>query len=188
MELLLMMIETNLYGQASGTWSVRKHIIHWLITYILWGCLGMILVKELPAVPKNKIKRKDLLAAIIVFTISVTYTSLVWNGLKPMIELSNLGLGQFFIQYIYYAFESLLIMLIIAHGQRALEIRFHNPRQIPFGGIFLAATWGLIHILTQGISTGIYAMLQALLYGSIYVILHKNYKISYVAITLMFML
>ncbi|MEG2145054.1 MAG: hypothetical protein RRY06_00300, partial [Lachnospiraceae bacterium] len=59
---------------------------------------------------------------------------------------------------------------------------------IPFGGIILAVTWGLVHIFTQGASTGIYAVIQALLYGSVYMVFNKNYKITYIAIALMFML
>lgn len=187
-ELLLMMIETNLYGQTFGTWSAMKHMIHWVITCFIWGCLGTVLVKQLPVSPKNSIKKKNMILAVIIISVSIIYTSLVWKGFKPMIELSNLGVAKFLIQYIYYAFESLLIMLIVAHGQKAFENWFSHIKIIPFGGIILAITWGLIHIFTQGASTGIYAVIQALLFGSIYMVLNKVYKISYVAITLMFML
>lgn len=94
----------------------------------------------------------NLILVIIIISVSIIYTSLVWKGLKPIIELSNLGVTKFIIQYI------------------------------------LAITWGLIHIFTQGTSTGIYAVIQALLYGSDYMVLNKDYKISYAAIALMFML
>lgn len=95
----------------------------------------------------------------IIIALSITYTSLVWGGFKTIIELSNLGVSKFLIQYVYYAFESLLMMLIIAHGQKAFESWFGNIKCIPFGGILLAITWGLIHILTQGTLTGIYAVI-----------------------------
>lgn len=187
-EILLMMIETNLYGQTSGAWSAIKHIIHWTITCFIWGCLGTVLVKQLPVIPKKSIKKKNLILAIMIISLSTIYTSLVWKGFKPIIELSNLGVAKFLIQYIYYAFESFLMMLIIAHGQKAFENWFSHIRIIPFGGMILAVTWGLIHIFTQGTSTGIYAVIQALLYGSFYMVLNKDYKISYIAIALMFML
>lgn len=187
-EILLMMIETNLYGQTSGAWSAMKHMIHWTITCFIWGSLSMVLIKQLPVIPKNSIKKKNMILAVIIILVSIIYTSLVWKGFKPIIELSNLGVAQFLIQYIYYAFESLLMMLMIAHGQKAFENWFSNIKSIPFGGIILAITWGLIHIFTQGTSTGIYAVIQALLYGSVYMVLNKDYKISYVAIALMFML
>ena len=38
-------------------------------------------------------------------------------------------------QYVYYAFESLLTALIVAHGQTALENRFGRTKWIPYGGI-----------------------------------------------------
>lgn len=187
LEILLMMIETNLYGMTSGTWSTMQHIIHWMITCIIWGCLGVMLVKQLPIVPKNRIKQKKMIAAVIIISISILYTSSVWKGFKPVIELSDLGVAKFLIQYIYYAFESLLMVLIIAHGQKAFDNWF-GIKYIPFGGILLAVTWGLIHIFTQGVATGIYAIIQAILYGSIYIILNKDYKFTYMAIALMFMI
>lgn len=187
-EILLMMIETELYKKTSETWSSMEHIIHWTVTCIIWGSLGLILIKQLPANPANPVKKKNMISAILIIVLSVIYTSLMWKGLKPIIELSNLGIGKFLIQYLYYIFESLLMLLIIAHGQKAFESWFHNIKVIPFGGILLAFTWGLIHFLTQGVSTGIYAMIQALLYGSVYMVLNRNYKISYVAIALMFVL
>ena len=186
-EILLMMIETNMYGQTSDTWSTTQNIIHWIIICLIWGALGMLLVKQLPSVSKNNTRKVNLILAIIIIAVSIVYTSLVWNGFKPIIELSNLGISKFLFQYVYYAFECLLIMLIIAHGQKAFDIWFSNRKFIPFGGILLAITWGLIHIVTQGVSTGIYAVIQSLLYGSVYIVL-KDFKISYVAITLMFML
>lgn len=187
-EVLLMMIETNIYGQSSSEWSTLEHIVHWLLTCLIWGSLGLVLLKHLPKIYKKNIEKKNIALAVVMIIISIIYTSIVWQGFKPIVELSNLGFGKFFIQYIYYAFESLLMMLIIAHGQKAFEIWFHKFDFIPFGGILLAVTWGLIHILTQGSSTGLYAVIQAFLYGSVYLALNKDYKISYIAIALMFMI
>lgn len=188
MELLLLMIETNLYGHASGTWSVIKYVIHWTITCFIWGCFGLLLCRQLPVISPTNIKKKNLISAVILIAVSVIYTSLVWKGWKPMIEFSNLGVVKFLVQYLYYAFECWLMVLIIAHGQTAFEVWFCHIKRIPFGGILLAVTWGLIHVFTQGTSTGIYTMIQALLYGSVYMVLDQDYKLSYVAVTLMFML
>lgn len=148
----------------------------------------MTLVKLLPAIPKWENKAKDLIPAVIIVFASVIYTTVAWNGFKPVIEFSNLGAGRFFTQYVYYTFESLLITLIVAHGQTALENWFGRTKWIPYGGVLLAATWGLVHISTQDIATGIFSIIQALLFGSIYMVLHKNYKLSYIAIAVMFML
>ena len=188
LEAILMMIETNVYGQTSGAWSVMKQMMHWIIICFIWGCVGMTLAKLLPAIPKWENKAKDLIPAVIIVFASVIYTTVAWNGFKPVIEFSNLGAGRFFTQYVYYAFESLLITLIVAHGQTALENWFGRTKWIPYGGVLLAATWGLVHISTQDIATGIFSIIQALLFGSIYMVFHKSYKLSYIAIAVMFML
>lgn len=188
LEVILMMIETNVYGQSSGAWSVMKQLTHWIIISFIWGCVGMILAKQLPALPQRETKIKNLAPAVIIIFASVVYTTIVWKGFKPAIEFSNLGAGRFFTQYVYYAFESLLTALIVAHGQTALENRFGRTKWIPYGGILLAATWGLVHISTQGAATGIFSIVQALLFGSIYMVFERDFKISYIAITLMFML
>ena len=188
MELLIMMVETNLYGQDPETWSAVKQVIHWITTCFLWGCFGAALVKRLPEIPNIRAKRNDLIAVIIIMSLSIIYTSFAWNGLKPLMELSHLGFGRFLVQYMYYGFESLLVLLIIAYGQEALEGWFGTIKFLPFGGIFLAGTWGLVHIFSQGLSTGIFSLIQSLLFGSVYMILHKNFKISYIVIALMFMI
>lgn len=187
LEILLMMLETNIYGVSSAKWSILQHIIHWAVTCLAWGSISFILIKKLP-INKQEIGKHNYFVAFIIFALSIIYTSMVWKGFKPVIEFSNIGLVKFLFQYIYYAFESLLIILIIAHGQKAFEQWFKSTKFLPFGGILLAITWGLIHILTQGASTGLYAFIQSLLYGCIYLALNKNFKVSYIAIALMFIL
>lgn len=187
-EILLLIAETAIYGQPSGTWSAINYIMHWTVTCLVWGVIGFLLLRQLPSAPKTAPDWKQLLAAAVIFVVAVAYTTFVWNGWKPVKELSSLGWIRFLFQYLYYAFESLLITLIIAHGQLAFEIRFASLSRIPCGGIVLAATWGLVHILTQGSATGIFSIVQSLLFGCMYLALAKNYKVSYLAIMLMFML
>jgi hypothetical protein len=42
-----------------------------------------------------------------------------------------------------------LISLIIVFGQKVCEKWFHNEK-IPYGGIILGLTWGLVHTYTKG--------------------------------------
>lgn len=186
-EILFMMIETNLWGVQTNKWTLNQHIIHWVMTCIVWGIFSIVLMKK---INKIHIDIKDInwLGVSVIVICSIIYTSYVWGGFKPAIELSNNGITKFAVQYIYYAFESMLILLIIVHGQKAFEILLKKSVNLPIGGILLAVTWGLIHILTQGISTGIYACIQSMLFGIVYLVLKKDIKFSYIAITLMFML
>jgi len=57
---------------------------------------------------------------------------------------------------------------------------------LPYGGLFLALTWGLIHILLQGFQTGIYAFAMAILYGVIYLVFKKNTRYAYILIAVIF--
>lgn len=68
---------------------------------------------------------------------------------------------------VYYLCETALIVLVLALGQRAGEMRFGRPA-LPWGGLLLAITWGAIHILLQGPAAGIYAMAAAVLYGCVF--------------------
>lgn len=94
-EILLMMLEANFYGRGSELWSATEHIIHWLITCLVWGGFGLLLLKRLPSEYKPDIPRSNLLAALLMMAISIAYTSLMWNGFKPAIEFSTLGSLKF---------------------------------------------------------------------------------------------
>lgn len=60
---------------------------------------------------------------------------------------------------------------------------------VPWGGLLLCCTWGMIHILSKGsIKTGIFTMLFSILFGEIYILLERNTKYSYLAIALAFMI
>jgi hypothetical protein len=66
----------------------------------------------------------------------------------------------------YYVTEAALIVLVIMFGQRAGKKQF-GRREVPWGGIVLAGTWGIMHIFLQGPAGGAYAIIAAVLYGLI---------------------
>ena len=187
MELLLLMAETAVWRNTQQAWTVSQNMIHWGLTCIIWSVIGYYLMRKLP-VTADKINHISWLSVGMVMVISITYTSIVWDGWKPWIEFTRNGALKFVVQYLYYAFEGLLITLIIAHGQRAFDLWRSKNAVHPFGGIMLASTWGLIHIFTQGMDTGIYAVVQSLLFGVVYLALKKNFKLSCLVITIMFMI
>lgn len=187
LEILIMTIETNLWGMQNNEWTIHQNILHWVITCLIWGLCSVVLLKKSI---KIQIDVKDInwLGVSAIMICSMMYTSYVWEGFKPAIELSNNEIIKFVVQYIYYAFEGMLILLIIAHGQKAFETLIKKRVKLPVGGLLLAVTWGLIHVVTQGVNTGIYACIQSICFGSVYLILKKDITFSYIAITFMFML
>ena len=111
-----------------------------------------------------------------------------WGGSKLLIEFGRLGVLKFIFQYIYYLFEVILFMLIIVYGQKAFELWF-KKKNIPYGGIVVALTWGLGHWFTKGtLVTGLYTAFAGFCYGVVYLLLNRNIKWTYVVLCIMFIL
>lgn len=192
LEVLLSMVLPNLLGIKSSEYSTIHHCIHWVLTCVLWGSITVFLLhlsktKYSFDILKNNhvVTPKGWLIAIIITVVSIMLTTIVCKGFKPVTEYN--GLVKFIFQNIYYLFEAALIVLTIIFGQRFGEV-ITKKVNLPWGGLFLAMTWGLVHILLQGLHTGIYTFIMAIFYGIVYVALNKNTKYSYILITLMFIL
>jgi hypothetical protein len=177
-------------------WQNNAHMIaHWSSTIILWAILAIILVK----VSKQRfsfdlfgkiqsIKPIQWAGVALCFAISLAISYFAWGGFKVVIEFQNLGPLLFAFQYIYYMAETLLFVLIIAFGQKAGEIWFKKPA-IPYGGIIVALTWGLVHILTQGsLFVGLYSAFLGLLLGLVYLLLNKKFTLSLLVLFLIFVI
>ena len=188
LEILLIIIE-NIFIKEQTTFTM---CFHWILTSFLWGIVGYTLYKgskdklNYNLINDNNCNKNNM---YIAFALVVIYSiiNIIFFGFKPIEEFKNLGLVKFLFQYIYYIFETVLILLTISFGQKFFD-KYSKNKYIPFGGIILACTWGLMHILTQNISTGIYAVISATIYGCVYILLNKNTKCSYLSILLMFIL
>lgn len=88
----------------------------------------------------------------------------------------------------YYLGESTLIVLCITFGQCFCEKQLSLNKYIPSGGLFLALTWGVIHIFLQGVSGGLFTMFFSILAGIIYLICEKDFRWSYMFIAIAFIL
>lgn len=102
-----------------------------------------------------------------------------WNSRGPLL---------FVFQYIYYLAEGFLISLVIVYGQLACEKWFRNDK-IPYGGIVLGLSWGLMHIVSKGdVWIGLLSAFAGFLFGAAYVIVNKDYRKALPVITLLFVL
>lgn len=192
LEVVLSMLLPEIFGVKWSEYTLIHHCIHWLLTCILWASTALFLIRlsrkkysfyvmKLNEAPDSK----GWLLAILVSVIAITVTTIVWGGLKPVQEYD--GIVTFVFQNIYYLFEAALILLTIAFGQKFGEMLLKRGG-LPYGGIFLALTWGLIHILLQGSETGVYAFFMSILYGLVYILLKKNIRYSYMMIAIVFIL
>ena len=194
LEILLSMLLSNIFGVQSSEYTIIQQCIYWMLTCVLWGGVSIFLISlskkkySFDVLAHNEIPTsKQWLLAIIMAIIAIIITTVVGNGFKPVLEYIDNGLVKFIFQHIYYLFETALIVLTISFGQKFGEV-ITKRDGLPYGGLFLAFTWGLIHILTQGILTGVYAFMMAILYGIVYILLKKNIKYSYLLIAIMFIL
>lgn len=193
--LYVFLLEPAIYGIQSADWDTAQNISHWIITCITWGLITYILVRIAKkrfqfniTERKSKIKIWQWICMLILVVISFGVSYWDWNGFKILKEYRYNGLLQFIFQYIYYVFETLLFTLIIVYGQKAFDVWFGKVN-IPFGGILLAVTWGLVHILTKGsLSAGLLSALGGIMYGIVYLLANRDLKKAVPVIFIMFIL
>ncbi len=190
LEILLGMLESMIGIEKNLFFSC----LHWSLTCVLWGTVAYLLVRNSTkklryAVLEEKKKpaNQKMVAVALLMVLALIAKYMVIGGFKIVMEMTSLGGVQFIFQFIYYLFETALIVLAIVFGQRFFE-NLTNCKVVPFGGIFLACTWGLVHVLTQDFMTGIYAVVSAVVYGVIYVLLNKNIRWSYLLISILFII
>jgi hypothetical protein len=189
-------IEPMIYGADMQNWTVCENIIHWVVTCITWGIIGYSLIKyskskyefDLFEIKTAKVKVWQWICVLfcIIFVFYLSYND--WGGFKLVIEYQNKGILKFIFQCIYYAFETVLFMLIIMFGQKACEVWFGKVN-FPYGGIIVAVTWGLVHILSKGsVWMGVLTALSGFVYGIVYLLLNRDIKKVYPVLLLMFLI
>ena len=194
--LLLGLVEPVLFGgTTSGDYSDTQRILHWLLTILCWGAMIALLTHfskrklQFDPLARRPFSKKGLGAAAVLAAVCVLLNALDWGTLKIVGEWQSKGALLFFFQYVYYLFEIGLVFLIVAFGQRFAEGLLRKESRIPFGGLVLCFTWGIIHMLSQGnISTGLGVMAFALLYGGIYLLLNRDSLCAYLLMALAFVL
>ena len=135
----------------------------------------------------KKMKRWQWLLVILIIIFSLIISYIDWNGSKVLKEFNANGPVKFVFQYIYYCFEVVLVTLILIFGQLAFE-KWFKRKNIPYGGIVVALTWGIAHIFTKNLYVGIITMISGLAFGSVYLLTNRDIKISYVILWFMFVL
>lgn len=193
-ELLVMSIERTL-GIDTNNFTVSQNIIHLITTTIGWILIGMLVIfigKKTTEFDiwktREKIVAWQYIAIIICFIVNIFAKYLSWGGFKVISEWHSRGPLLFVFQYIYYLAEGFLISLIIVFGQKACEKWFHNEK-LPYGGVILGLTWGLVHISTKGsLQIGLLSAAGGFLMGTSYLFVNKDYRKALPIITLLFML
>lgn len=200
LELVLAAIEPAL-GLPSG--SLRASVVHWVLTAVIWlgGATGLVAWARYrtgfklrgEAGTRIGVLRWLVVAGLVVLTVAAQWT--LRGGVFPPVAERNAFLELFgdagavawLVQVAYYVAEAVVVSLIIGFGQRAGE-RCSGVGRVPWGGIMLALTWGLVHFLTQDFATGIYGIALSLIMGTVHVLTGKNLFTTYPIVLVMFIL
>lgn len=189
------LIEPMIYGKQMQEWSQMQSIIHWTVTCITWGLVAIYLHRTskkdygfdlLKKMDSMRVWQYVAVILSIILSIFSSYRS--WGGFKVAIEFGRKGALLFTFQYIYYAFEVALVLLIIVFAQKAFEEWFNN-KKIPYGGIICGFTWGLVHIITKGsVIIGLEGLLLGFMLGAAYLFVNRDIKKAYLVLLFMFIL
>lgn len=189
------LLEPFLFGTQMGNWSNGQSIVHWILTCVTWGTVGIWLVHlakknyglDILSV-RETLQTWQWAAVLTLLTVSVIIQYFDWGGLKIVLEFQHLGVVMFLFQYLYYAFETILFMMIIVFGQKACEVWLGHEK-IPYGGILCGLTWGLGHILSKGgLLIGLHGLLWGLLLGAAYLVVNKDIRKAWIVMFFMFVL
>lgn len=187
-------LEPMLYGTSMENWSAGQTICHWILTCITWGIFAYVLIRKAEGKYQFLIITKGnamhlwqwgLCFLFLVLAFGMDYAD--WGGFKVYLEFVRRGPLLFVFQYIYYAFETMLFLLIIVFGQKACEVWFQRTN-IPYGGIICGLTWGLAHVFTKNLFTGLLGLALGFAMGGAYLLVNRDLRKAYVVLLLMFVL
>lgn len=190
--------EPLVYGGISfSEYTAWQFILHWVITCFTWFCVGYLLVRLAKNklgfdiwVKGKKMKLWQIVAVLLCIGLSLVRSYFSYDGFKVIEEFHRNGLAKFIFQYIYYMFETTMILLIVVFGQKALEI-WTKKRNVPWGGILCGMTWGILHLVSRGvfdIENGITATILGFMFGAAYLLANRDIKKSWLVLFLMFVL
>ena len=183
--------------------SIQSAMVHWALTIILWvGGAAVLAVWAIrhtgftlrsPAGPNINATRWTGIVVLVAVTLA-GQVLLRGGVIAPVAEYDALtnrfgdeGQLAWLVQVAYYVAELCVMVLIIGFGQLAGDLRY-GRRWVPWGGIALATTWGLVHFLTQNSATGIYGIGLALVMGIIYVLAGRSIRLTFPILLILFII
>ena len=137
-------LEPNLLGFSTqlGEWSTGQTIFHWVLTCITWGLIAWYAIHDAKKncgfdifAHKETLKKWQWCAIAVCIVVAIASSYISWDGFKVIEEFKSKGALLFTFQYIYYAFETVLFMLIIVFAQKAFEKWFNTGNSSAFAFI-----------------------------------------------------
>lgn len=200
LEYPVLFAEQFIYDKIYNSFTITESITHWILICVLWGILGLVLFYISARVygfnftkKKKRPTKNGIKASILFLSAGVLLKLIVFGSWKPLLDFLNSGWFQFIFQYIYYFFEVGLALIMVVFMQEAFEgilksqkIRIKN---VPWGGIILALSWGLLRFVTEtNPASALCYTIIALLLGAAYLAANKNVYIAYGLSVLIFLI
>lgn len=198
--LSIFVIEVAFLLMDIKNYTMQQKSIHYIIMVFMWAFfIGVLLLfsrKHYHFPEKwnktDKISLKNWVVTLASFIGCKIITFIDWHTLKIVGEAQGKTIFQFCVQYLYYLFEVMLVLLIIIYGQKAIETLLKKESPIPFGGIILAMTWGAFHFVSRGVGleiwNGVSTMIFSVLSGVMYLRLNRKCLYSYLFIAMGYLL
>ncbi|MGM0124949.1 hypothetical protein IGI37_002343 [Enterococcus sp. AZ194] len=162
---------------------------HWIMAAILWlissSCViayGNQLTEKISYLSYQKLEQKNWIIVGFLLIICKIITFIDWQTLKVIGEFQKKNnLYLFTTQYLYYFIEIFLVLLIVIFAQKAFELWQGKTSTTPFGGLFLALTWGAFHFISTGgdLWNGFSCMVFSIICGFAYLYLIRNIPLFY---------
>lgn len=187
--------EFILFGQVPlNDYTPDQAVFHWMMSGIVFGGVALLLAwrsyshLRFSILKLDKPSWKGIVISLALAVLCIRLNAAYLGALKIVAVFRQMGLLFIGFQLFYDISRMLLVFLILAFGQKFFEALLGRQTSIPWGGILLALTWGLVHILSKGsLSAGLGVALFSLAYGEIYLQLDKNALWTYGIITLAFL-
>ncbi len=219
---LFLLFMVTVYPHDFDSNRFYSYILLWIFVIYIWSKRIKDFYKKpdsnptlLPDSEKVlKPKTTELMAIIAMIGFSIIIYYLLYGTFKlqylfesHMKLFGSIGLLTFFIQTAFFIAEIITMGMLVSRVQ---ELELKRREFIPYGGIFLALTWGASHFITGSslagnilmdltwrfsdvfssytLITGFYYLMISLLSGIIFMILKRNYRYAFPAIILLYLL
>ena len=193
-EYIILQLEQALYNKHYYSFTITESNMHWIIVCVRWGLIGLMMFYVTVRMysfdlskKRNAPKKRGIAACLLLAAASVFLKLYVYGGWRIQLDIITSGWFQSIFQYVYYFFEIILATITIAILQEWCE-SFCKNKNLPYGGIIFALTWGVSHIITQGnLLVGICYILLALMFGMAFLFMNKNLLYTLIAVAVIFL-
>lgn len=188
LEYAVLAAEKLIYSKSYNEFSITESVTHWISVCVVWGFVGLVMFYIAARVygfdvlkKQNRPTSKGIVVMIMLLSTSVGVKYLLLGGWQMAVDFKREGWFQFIFLYIYYLFESVLLVLGALFFQEGCErLAPFESEHTPWGGAVLALTWGLIHLLTTfDVRMALFYTAVAFFIGCAHLASHKNLYVSF---------